>query len=192
MPRLTGEQLAGFRKQSQPPTPPEPASDQPSSPNGEATLTPAAEQPKPIDQKPPPRRPRTTADEAPTLDSTDQPKAGKAVLWLPKPTASRLRAVSEETGYPLSRLVTAAVIDSAEALAHELDGGVPLLRRRPDSGRDVFTLWLSAATRATLRDLARTGGISASEVAARALEPFLDRLETEPAYAQRTTAVQAR
>jgi hypothetical protein len=50
---------------------------------------------------------------------------------------------------------------------------------------------LSAATRGTLKDLARTGGISASEVAARALGPFLDRLEAEPAYAE-TTAVQTR
>jgi hypothetical protein len=114
------------------------------------------------------------------------------VLWLPKPTASRLRAISQETGFPLSRLVTAAVIDSADALADELDGGVPLLRRRPDSGREVFTLWLSAATRATLKDLGRTGGISASEVAARALGPFLDRLEAEPTYAEHTTAVRAR
>jgi hypothetical protein len=156
----------------------------PTSANGDET--PALPSPPSVadDRKPPPRRPRPTpaavADESSAQDSTDQPKAGKAVLWLPKPTANRLRAISKATGYPLSRIVTAAVIDSADTLANELDGGVPLLRRRPDSGREVFTLWLSAATRATLKDLAATGGISASEVASRALEPFLDGLETVP------------
>ncbi len=58
--------------------------------------------------------------------------------------------------------------------------------------REVFTLWLSATTKATLKDLARAGGISASKVAARALAPFLDRLEAEPTYAEQTTAVRTR
>jgi hypothetical protein len=199
MPRLTGEQLAGFRKQSQPPTPATPAAEEPTSTNGHTTPSPAPTQPAQTartDQQPRPRRtrpsPAATTDEPPSQNSSEQPRTGKAALWLPKPTANHLRAVSQATGYPLSRLVTAAIIDAADTLAEELDGGVPLLRRRPDPGREVFTLWLSATTKATLKDLARAGGISASEVAARALGPFLDRLEAEPTYAEHTTAVQAR
>jgi hypothetical protein len=196
MARLNPEQLAGFRKQSQPPKPAAPASVEPTSANGQSTHTSPAPQPASIDQPPRTRRtrpaPAATTDEPPSQGPGEQAKGGKAVLWLPKPIAYQLRAISHATGFPLSRLVTAAVIDSAETLAHELDGGVPLLRRRPESGREVFTLWLSATTRATLKDLARAGGISASEVAARALAPFLDRLEAEPTYAEQTTAVQTR
>ena len=73
MPRLTGEQLAGFRKQSQPPKPAEPGSVQPSPANGQATHTSPAEQPKPIDQKPPPRRPRPTAVRSSSVPGFERP-----------------------------------------------------------------------------------------------------------------------
>lgn len=78
----------------------------------------------------------------------------------------------------MSRIVTAAVLEAEKALRAELDGGVPVLRARGAPGREAFTFWLSESTRHILRELADLGGISASEVAARALGPFLDRLHS--------------
>ncbi len=177
MARLNTDQLAGFRRKSQPPLPPQalasPTTDE-STPSLESGPSGVRGQPD-----------STAARASQRLDSSafpapaDRGKGAKAVLHLPRPTAGRLRATSEATGYPLSRLVTAAVTESAELLGRELDGGVPLLRRRPSPGREAFTLWLPSSTRTVLKQLAEVGGISASEVATRALEPFLDRFEAD-------------
>jgi hypothetical protein len=188
MPRLNADQLAGFRRQSQ-----RPASHSPTTPETSAPPVPEETTPPPEPElAPPPASGHSHSDAAPfpqpvgpltTRTSAARSKGSKAVLHLPKPTAGRLRAISEATGYPLSRLVTAAVTESTEPLRKELDGGVPLLRRRPNPGREAFTLWLPSSTRAILKDLAQVGGISASEVATRALESLLDRLEADQARA---------
>lgn len=184
MARLTADQLAGFRRQSRP------AQSQSAdvsdlrrasqeAPAETASTTPLEASSKSDSAVLPPNRQQDASDSqlGPSAVLTRQTKGSKAVLHLPKPVAARLRATSDRTGYPLSRLVTAAVVASAEALRAELDGGVALLRRRPDPGREAFTFWLPASTRNALRELAQLGGISASEVAARALDSFLQHFE---------------
>lgn len=175
MVRLRAEQLAGFRRQTPPPTP-EPS-------EAGAPAVPAPHEAAPGPERGNPRSARLVASgqvhaiEAPA--EIERHSGAKAVLHLPRPLATRLRAVAEATAYPLSRLVTAAVLESMDALRSELDGGVPLLRSRGAPGREAFTFWLPYSTRAALKELAGLGGISASEVAARALAPFLDRLESD-------------
>lgn len=164
MSRLNPEQLAGFRRQTPPPTAPEHTT-------GETVRVAPPQTPAPVRQR------RDTALSA-RRTSTERQGGSKAVLHLPLPVASQLRETSRETGYPMSRIVTAAVLEAEKALRAELDGGVPVLRARGAPGREAFTFWLSESTRRILKELADLGGISASEVAARALGPFLDRLHS--------------
>lgn len=166
MSKLNADQLAGFRRQSQPPV----VEPRPREPQEQR----AAVSEAPVEK---PTGPRTVRPARTPAVATDHQKGSKAVIHLPKSVASQLRSVASRTGFPMSRLLTAAVAESSEKLHKELDGGVPLLRRRPEPGREAFTLWLPASTRATLKELSDAGGISVSEVAARALEPFLKRLE---------------